>query len=163
MADQTGPDAASAGQAAERERERSDRTVRRAQMRLHLSHQNRFERFAHRVSNAAGRPLAFIAACAVIVVWAATGPVFGFNETWQLVINTGTTIVTFLMVFLIQCMQNRDTAALHIKLDELLRAIDNADNRLIEIENEDSRTIEDVQEGFRELAERGRTDRNSAS
>jgi low affinity Fe/Cu permease len=115
--------------------------------------QNMFERFAHHVSEAAGRPMAFILAVVVILGWAVSGPVFHFDQTWQLVINTGTTIVTFLMVFLIQCMQNRDTAALHIKLDELLRVMGEADNKLIEVEKADSRTIKAVQHKFEELAE----------
>src|SRR5262245_29263354 len=90
---------------------------------------------AKRASNLAGSSIAFAAACAIVVVWAITGPVFGFSDTWQLVINTGTTIVTFLMVFLVQNTQNRDARALHLKLDELLRSVDAARNRLIDLEN----------------------------
>jgi len=116
--------------------------------------QTRFERFAHRISEAAGHPTAFALAILVIVVWAATGPIFHFDSTWQLVINTGTTIVTFLMVFLIQCMQNRDTAALQLKLDELLRAIAAADNDMIEVEQRGERTIEHFREHLRQLAAR---------
>ena len=114
--------------------------------------QTRFERMAHRVSEATGHPTAFALAMLVIVVWACTGPLFHFNSTWQLVINTGTTIVTFLMVFLIQCMQNRDTAALQLKLDELLWAIAAADNDMIEVEQKGERTIEHLRENLRELA-----------
>ena len=84
---------------------------------------NAFRRFAHAAAATMGTPWAFLVALAVIVGWAVTGPVFGFSDTWQLVINTGTTIVTFLMVFLIQNTQNRDARALHLKLDELLRAV----------------------------------------
>jgi low affinity Fe/Cu permease len=134
-------------------------TVDRAgpSQRGHGHHQahDAFEHFAHRVSDASGRPTAFVAAVTIIVVWAATGPLFGFNQTWQLVINTGTTIVTFLMVFLIQSMQNRDTDALHIKLDELLRVMAAADNRLIEVENADELTIDELKHRFQSVAESG--------
>jgi low affinity Fe/Cu permease len=95
-----------------------------------------FNQFAHRASTFAGHYVAFLAALAIIVVWAVTGPVFGFSETWQLVINTGTTIVTFLMVFLIQNTQNRDALAMHLKLDELIRSIETADNAIIRAEDE---------------------------
>ena len=120
--------------------------------------QTRFERFAHRASEATGHPTAFALAMLVIVVWAVTGPLFHFNATWQLVINTGTTIVTFLMVFLIQCMQNRDTAALQLKLDELLRAIAAADNEMIEVEQHGERTIEHLRENLRRLASQPASD-----
>jgi len=113
----------------------------------------RFERFAHRISEAAGHPTAFALAMLVIVVWAVTGPLFHFSSTWQLVINTGTTIVTFLMVFLIQCMQNRDTAALQLKLDELLWAIAAADNDLIEVEQRGEHTIDQLREKLRAVAQ----------
>ena len=93
-----------------------------------------FTRFAKRTATLTGRPAAFLAAVIVIAVWAVTGPLFGFSDTWQLVINTGTTIVTFLMVFLIQSTQNRDGRALHLKLDELIRAVGGARNRLVELE-----------------------------
>ncbi len=92
-----------------------------------------FRRFATATSRAAGRPAAFITATLIIVVWALTGPLFGFGDTWQLVINTGTTIITFLMVFLIQNTQNRDSAALQIKLDELIRS-SRAHNALLALE-----------------------------
>ena len=117
--------------------------------------QTRFERFAHRISEAAGHPTAVVLAISVVVVWAVTGPFFHFSSTWQLVINTGTTIVTFLMVFLIQCMQNRDTLALQLKLDELLLAIAAADNDLIEVEHRGERGIEHLREKLRNLAEQG--------
>ncbi len=94
-----------------------------------------FERIATKVAAAAGRPRAFILAFAVIVVWAVTGPIFRWSDTWQLVINTGTTIVTFLMVFLIQSAQNRDAAAIQAKLDELIRAVSHARNEFIGIEH----------------------------
>lgn len=94
-----------------------------------------FERFAPRVAAMTGRPPAFAAAVAVIVAWAVTGPIFHWSDTWQLVVNTGTTIVTFLMVFLIQNAQNRDASAIQAKLDELIRAIQDARNEFIGIEH----------------------------
>jgi low affinity Fe/Cu permease len=94
----------------------------------------RFHRFAVRFSHVSGTPGAFIAAILVLVAWAVSGPVFRFSDTWQLVINTSTTIVTFLMVFLIQNTQNRDARAIHLKLDELIRAVRGARNQLIDLE-----------------------------
>jgi low affinity Fe/Cu permease len=94
-----------------------------------------FTKFANAVSAAAGSPFAFIICAAYVIAWALTGPIFGFSDTWQLVINTSTTIVTFLMVFLIQNTQNRDNGALHAKLDELLRVTEAADNEYIGIEH----------------------------
>ena len=95
-----------------------------------------FNQFAHRASTFAGHYVAFLAALVIIIVWAVTGPFFGFSETWQLIINTGTTIVTFLMVFLIQNTQNRDALAMQFKLDELIRATETADNDMIRAEDE---------------------------
>ena len=94
-----------------------------------------FERLAARVAATAGRPPAFALALAVIIVWAITGPIFRWSDTWQLVINTGTTIVTFLMVFLIQNAQNRDASAIQAKLDEIIRAVQHARNEFIGIEH----------------------------
>jgi low affinity Fe/Cu permease len=94
-----------------------------------------FERLAQLVAGWAGRPPAFILALSVVIVWGVTGPLFQYSDTWQLVINTGTTIVTFLMVFLIQNAQNRDAAAIQCKLDELIRALDNGRNEFIGIEH----------------------------
>ena len=94
----------------------------------------RFSTFAKSVSHAAGRPAAFILAVLVLLIWAATGPLFHFSDTWQLVINTGTTVVTFLMVFLIQSTQNREAQATQLKLDELIRAVGGARNRLLDLE-----------------------------
>jgi low affinity Fe/Cu permease len=99
--------------------------------------QKSFAKFATKTSDAVGSPWAWIAACALIVGWAVTGPLFGFSDTWELVINTMTTIVTFLMVFLIQNTQNRDAKALHLKLDELLCAVSDADDGMIDIESLD--------------------------
>ena len=95
-----------------------------------------FARVASRVAWLSGHYLAFVFAVTIVLVWAASGPAFGFSETWQLVINTGTTIVTFLMVFLVQNAQNRDAAAVHLKLDELIRSIESADNTLMRAEDE---------------------------
>jgi low affinity Fe/Cu permease len=94
-----------------------------------------FERLANRVATAAGRPRAFLIALAIVIVWGLSGPIFHWSDTWQLVINTGTTIVTFLMVFLIQNAQNRDGAAIQAKLDELIRAVSHARNEFIGIEH----------------------------
>ncbi|WP_062732016.1 low affinity iron permease family protein [Sphingobium abikonense] len=94
-----------------------------------------FAALSHRIASWAGQPAAFILAALTVLVWLVTGPVFGYSDTWQLVINTGTTIVTFLMVFLIQNAQNRDGAAIQAKLDELIRAIDGARNDFIGIEH----------------------------
>src|SRR5690606_17254910 len=93
-----------------------------------------FNHFANLTAQATGRPLTFILCVLLVAVWALTGPLFGFSETWQLVINTGTTIITFLMVFLIQNTQNRDAAAMHAKVDELIHAVRAADERFIGIE-----------------------------
>ena len=96
---------------------------------------DRFEGIASKVAMVAGRPRAFLVALAIVIIWAITGPLFGWSDTWQLVINTGTTIVTFLMVFLIQNAQNRDAAAIQAKLDELIRAVSHARNEFIGIEH----------------------------
>jgi low affinity Fe/Cu permease len=109
-----------------------------------------FDRIAGRVTRAVGSPIAVGLAALVILVWAVTGPIFGFSDTWQLAINTGTTIVTFLMVFVIQTTQNRDSEALHLKLDELIRAIQGARDEFITVEQE---TEEDLARREREMAE----------
>jgi low affinity Fe/Cu permease len=103
-----------------------------------------FTRFANVVAHAAGRPIAFVACCIAIIAWAASGPIFGFSDTWQLVINTGTTIVTFLMVFLIQNTQNRDGAAIQAKLDELIRASEIARNAFVGLEHLTEEEVEAV-------------------
>jgi low affinity Fe/Cu permease len=107
-----------------------------------------FTRLATGISAAAGQPLAFILALAVIIVWAVSGPVFAYSDTWQLVVNTGTTIVTFLMVFLIQNSQNRDAAAMQAKLDELIRAIGDAREQFIAIEHLTDKEIEEIREAL---------------
>jgi low affinity Fe/Cu permease len=107
-----------------------------------------FTWFAGRISYAAGQPLAFVLAVGIVLVWGVTGPMFGFSDTWQLVINTGTTIVTFLMVFLIQNSQNRDAAAMQAKLDELLRAIGKARGAFIGIEHLTDNQIEKIRDAL---------------
>src|SRR3954470_19117074 len=94
-----------------------------------------FRRFAHHVSTAIGSPYAFVVACLGVILWGATGPLFGFSDTWQLVINTTTTIATFLVVFMIQNTQNRDSKAIHLKLDELIRAVASARDMLVDAED----------------------------
>ncbi|HWW11669.1 MAG TPA: low affinity iron permease family protein [Brevundimonas sp.] len=103
-----------------------------------------FVKFATLTAKIAGKPWTFIACCGIVLVWAATGPIFKFNETWQLVINTGTTIITFLMVFLIQNTQNRDGAAMQAKLDELVFAVKQADSRFIGIEHLTERELDAI-------------------
>ena len=93
-----------------------------------------FSRFSHLVSHTAGRPITFVLAVTLVVIWAVTGPLFGFSETWQLVINTATTIITFLMVFVLQNTQNRDGEAVQAKLDELIYALKDADNKFVQAE-----------------------------
>lgn len=94
-----------------------------------------FDRFSTAATRVTGKPIAFIVAFIIIIVWGVTGPIFGYSDTWQLVINTGTTIITFLMVFLIQQSQNKDTIAIHLKLNELIAATEGASNRLIDVED----------------------------
>ncbi len=115
-----------------------------------------FTRFAKKTSTYTGKPATFIIAVLVIVVWACTGPLFGYSDTWQLVINTGTTIITFLMVFLIQNTQNRDTEALQIKLDELIRAMDQANNSLLDLEEMDDKELDRIREEYAVLARKER-------
>jgi low affinity Fe/Cu permease len=107
-----------------------------------------FDRFAGRTSERAGSPWAFAVAVFVLVVWAISGPAFGFSDTWQLIINTGTTIVTFLMVFLLQHTQNKDARAFHIKLDTLIDASENASNRMIDIEELDDDDLARLREAL---------------
>src|SRR5918999_3346075 len=115
-----------------------------------------FGRFSRWTAHAVGHPLAFALAAATIAVWLVTGPLFGFSDTWQLVINTGTTIVTFLMVFLIQNTQNRDSAAVQLKLDELIRAASGAHNALLDLEELTERDLERLRARYEELARRAR-------
>lgn len=115
-----------------------------------------FSRFSSFLSTTTGRPATFILAVALVLIWAVSGPLFHFSDTWQLVINTSTTIVTFLMVFLIQNTQNRDTAAMQIKLDELIRACDGAHNALLDLEELDEHDLERFRRHYERLAERAR-------
>jgi low affinity Fe/Cu permease len=115
--------------------------------------QERFAHFARTASNIAGKPAAFLVAVAVVVAWAITGPLFGFSDTWQLVINTGTTIVTFLMVFLIQNTQNRDQMAMQIKLAELIVAMKGAHNKLALAEEMSDEELEQLHEHFQSMCE----------
>ena len=117
-----------------------------------------FTSFAKATSRATGRPDAFVVAAAVIVVWALTGPIFRFSDTWQLVINTSTTIVNFLMVFLIQNTQNRDSEALQIKLDELIRATEGAHNGLLDLEELEEREFDQIRLTYSKLAKKARAD-----
>ena len=105
-----------------------------------------FTAFANKVARATGQPITFVLCCVVILVWAFAGPVFHYSDTWQLIINTGTTIVTFLMVFLIQNTQNRDGAAIQAKLDELVRALDTANNRFVGIEKLTEQEVEEMRD-----------------
>lgn len=115
-----------------------------------------FTRFARFASNVTGRPVTFIVAVLIIVGWAILGPLFGFSDTWQLVINTGTTIITFLMVFLIQNTQNRDTEALQIKLDEIIRSTKGARNEVLDLEEMDEKGLDEIRKEYLHLAEMAR-------
>ena len=119
--------------------------------------QHAFKVFAKWTARITGKPITFVLALAVIIVWAVSGPIFGYSDTWQLVINTGTTIVTFLMVFLIQNTQNRDTGAMQAKLDELIRAIEGAHNALLDLEELDESEIEQIRSDYEHLAEEARS------
>jgi len=121
-----------------------------------------FTRLTKKTARASGRPVTFLLATGVILVWAALGPFFGFSDTWQLVINTGTTIVTFLMVFLIQSTQNRDTEAIQVKLDELIRAVGHARNELLDLEELEEKDLDELKETFIDLAKKARRERVEA-
>jgi low affinity Fe/Cu permease len=115
-----------------------------------------FTRFAKWTSRATGHPATFATAVLIILGWAVTGPIFGFSDTWQLVINTGTTIITFLMVFLIQNTQNRDSAAMQLKLDELIRAINGAHNGLLDLEELSDEELDKIKSRYEALARKSR-------
>lgn len=111
-----------------------------------------FNLVAKKASYAAGTPWTFLGAVSIVLIWALSGPVFKFNDTWQLVINTGTTIITFLMVFLIQHSQNADTAAIQIKLDELIRVTAEANNELLDLEELDEERLEEIRRTYEQMA-----------
>jgi low affinity Fe/Cu permease len=112
-----------------------------------------FRKFSGKISTLAGSPWAFMIAVLIILAWVITGPLFHFSDTWQLVINTGTTIVTFLMVFLIQNTQNRDATAIHLKLDELIRAVKEARNSMVDLEDVSDDELEKLQHQFQKMRE----------
>ncbi|HJP91994.1 MAG TPA: low affinity iron permease family protein [Pyrinomonadaceae bacterium] len=116
------------------------------------------EKFSHQATKATGTSLAFVLAVTIIIVWAITGPLFRFSDTWQLVINTGTTIVTFLMVFLIQRTQNKDALAIHLKLNEIVAAMEGASNRLIDVEDLSEPEIDALRKYYQRLIELAKTD-----
>lgn len=120
-----------------------------------------FTRFAQRCARWSGQPVTFVAAVGLLVVWGVSGPLFGFSDTWQLIINTSTTIVTFLMVFLIQNTQNRDTEALQIKLDELIRATRTANNSMLDLEKLEEADLDRIREDYELLAEKARKELTS--
>lgn len=117
---------------------------------------NYFGNFAARAAELSGRPAAFLLALASVLIWTATGPLFGFSETWQLVINTGTSITTFLLVFLIQNSQNRDTCAIQIKVDELIRVTKGAHTSLLDLEKLSEEELEDIYKKYRAIARESR-------
>jgi low affinity Fe/Cu permease len=125
-----------------------------------MYHRSFFGRFATGTARAMGHPLAFLMAVLIIVIWAATGPLFAFSDTWQLVINTSTTIVTFLMVFLIQNTQNRDSTAVQLKLDELIRAMEGAHDSLLDLEELGEEDLERLRASYEELARLARQQRH---
>jgi low affinity Fe/Cu permease len=118
-----------------------------------------FRRFAQQIAHWVGTSIVFIIACALMLLWLAAGPLFHFSDTWQLTVNTGTTIITFLMVFIIQNTQNRDAKAFHLKLDELIRSIHGARNQLLDLENLSDDELEKLHQEFLRLRERSRNRR----
>jgi low affinity Fe/Cu permease len=123
-------------------------------------HEKLFDKIATKVTRITGSPIAFAIAALTIIIWAVTGPVFHFSDTWQLVINTGTTIITFLMVFIIQQSANKDTVAIHLKLNELIAANKNASNQLVDIEDLTERELQTVKEFYVKLADKAERESN---
>jgi low affinity Fe/Cu permease len=115
-----------------------------------------FTRFAKATAHYSGKPVTFMGAVLIILIWAVTGPIFKYSDTWQLVINTGTTIITFLMVFLIQNTQNRDTEALQLKLDEIVRSLKGARNQVLDLEDLDEKELDEIRKEYLGLAEDAR-------
>ena len=134
-----------------------------AKRRMPQSDRSLFTRLSQAVAHWAGRPQTFIGAAALIVLWALSGPFFGYNDTWQLVVNTSTTIVTFLMVFIIQNSQNRDTAAMQIKLDELICRLEGAREELLDLEELDEDKLEAIRREFEAMAARARKSTGAAT
>lgn len=125
-----------------------------------LTDRSLFTRLSQTTARWAGKPATFVLAVAIIVIWGLSGPIFGFNDTWQLVINTSTTIVTFLMVFIIQNSQNRDTAAMQIKLDELIVRLEGAREELMDLEELDEDKLEAIRDEFEKRAAEARSKHN---
>ncbi len=123
----------------------------------------KFDRFARLFGRLSGRPFAFNVAIGVVLVWLISGPIFGFSDTWQLVINTATTIITFLMVFLIQHTQNRDTEAIQVKLDELIRAAEGANNALLDLEEMEEEKLSLLRQHYTALAKEARDAKDESS
>lgn len=121
-----------------------------------MASNSKFTEFSNKTARLAGKSTTFILACSIIAIWAVTGPLFGFSDTWQLVINTGTTIITFLMVFLIQNTQNRDTEALQVKLDELIYVTKEARNELLDLEQLDEKELDQFRDEFTRIARAAR-------
>ena len=132
----------------------NSRTKKNEERSLWCRVQDAFHVFARKSSNILGSPLAFAIAILIILIWAALGPTFHYSDTWQLIINTGTTIVTFLMVFLIQNTQNRDSKAVHLKLDELIRALAGARNQLVDLEELSDEELKKIEQEFKQLSEK---------
>jgi low affinity Fe/Cu permease len=122
-----------------------------------------FTDFSKWIAEAAGHPISFSLALLTIIIWGASGPLFGYSDTWQLVINTGTTIVTFLMVFLIQKTQNRDTETIHLKLDELIRVTKGARNMMLDLEHMDDESLKRLRDIYERLGSQARTDKKENS
>ena len=119
-----------------------------------------FENIAHKATEFSGTTMAFVLAVSIITTWLLTGPLFNFSDTWQLVINTGTTIITFLMVFLIQRMQNKDSRAVHLKLNELVAALQGPSNRLIDVEGLTESELQIISKYYKKLAEMAKTEKD---
>jgi low affinity Fe/Cu permease len=130
---------------------------------MKLAEKFKFGHLSRETARLSGQPSTFWIALGVVLVWAVTGPLFGFSDTWQLVINTGTTIITFLMVFLIQSTQNRDTEAMHIKLNELIRSVNGAHNALLCLEELDGEDLDRIRNRYAKLARQARDDLRQGS
>ena len=123
--------------------------------------QERFTKFSRVSATALGSPITFVANCVLVLVWLGAGPVFGYSDTWQLLVNTVTTVLTYLAVFILQNSQNRDSKAIHIKLDELIRAMHGARNTLVDIDDYSDTELQELEAQFKKLAERAHAERSS--